>query len=429
MSTAELFLEPGEVEAFIRETLSTEGLYVIGDEGREIGLCPYITFYVYHGPDEYLDVAGKMIAIYEEFAALIDEPFQLIWKGDTQDWLPANDKRLPRDLYNHAKRQKDKARPFWLLATDMDSDATTARWAISAKVDDGLMKYSRLKLTFRHKWYRQNKARWHAFVQGCLDRLQPEHCYSGFEVGNGGFNILGAYESDVLERICADHFFGMDIDHPSKMGYHPYWLEEGETDVTSLGAGLRTPTWCFLLSPIWLAKLGKTEAEVRAELNDPRIEITAIPYRVGPHNPKGENALWIRLGELDLHPVEKGVPDLLAKANRLIRPVRCDYLKLLTLDPWDDDPNPRFDYVSSQRWMRRFDDDSDWPDAARRKSPVKTPETRLGIHAGQACPESGYWFTPAKAGSRRHFKQGETMPDLGTAWGSTIWQWDDQQTP
>lgn len=45
MSTAELFLEPDEADEFIRDTLATDGLVVIGDDGSEIGLCPYITFY------------------------------------------------------------------------------------------------------------------------------------------------------------------------------------------------------------------------------------------------------------------------------------------------------------------------------------------------------------------------------------------------
>ncbi len=430
MSTAELFLEPEEVEEFIRDTLATDTLFVIGDEGSEIGLCPYITFYVYHTKDDYLAIADKMIAIYGEFSKLIDEPFQLVWKPDTQDWLSADDKRLPRleDLPALAHKKQDDLRPFWIRATDQESPVTTARWAIATDVDDGIMDYTTLKLTFRHKWYNQNQARWRAFVKECIAQLQPEHCYSGFEVGNGGFNILGAYESDVLERICADYFYGMDIDHPSKMGFHPYWQKDGKSDGSDLGAGIRTPTWCFLLSPVWLAKLGKTEADVRAELDDPRIEITAIPYAVSPHNPNGEPALWIRLGELDLHPVENGIPDLLVKANRLIRPIRCDYLNLLTLDPWMDDPNPRFEYESSLRWMRRFDENSDWPNAEKRKagSPA-APAARLRCPAGDACPKAGYWMTPAKADSRRPFKAGEIMPSLGGDYGDTIWQWDERQ--
>lgn len=48
--------------------------------------------------------------------------------------------------------------------------------------------------------------------------------------------------------------------------------------------------------------------------------------------------------------------------------------------------------------------------------------------AGQPCPKEGYWFTPAKAGSRRHFKADEIMPDLGSKTWACIWQWDDNQT-
>ncbi len=447
MSTADLFLEPDEIEEFIQETLADDLLLWIGDEGREIGLCPYITFYVYHTPADYISVADKMIAIYEAFEKMVDEPFKLVWKDDTQDWLPAGDKRLLKDLHAQAIKCKNDLTMFEIGATDQDTVSTTARWAISGTADDGIMAYSRLKLTFRHKWYNRNTARWQAFVKECIASLQPEQCYSGFEVGNGDFNFLGAYECDVLERICADYFYGMDIDHPMRMSPHSYRyhrddalfypeLVEGDdpsqkyTDPTDLGAGLRTPTWCFLLTPYWRAKLGKSEAEVRAELDDPRIEITAIPFAVGPHNPNGEAALWIRLGELDLHPVKNGVPDLLIKANRLIRPVRCDDLMLLTLDPWDDDPNPRFDYESSLRWMRRFDEDSDWPNAEIRAKFAPGHVKRPNVLAGNPCPEVGWWFTPAQANSRRYFKQGEVMPSVGGDYGLTFWQWSpDQSAP
>lgn len=452
MSTADLFLEPDEVEEFVRDTLASDTLFVIGDEdGPEYGLCPYITFYIYHKPEDYLPLVDKMVVIYREFSKLIDEPFQLVFKDDTQDWLPEGDKRLPRleEFPALARKQQEDLRSFWIMATDQEEVSSSARWAFAANVDDGGMDYSTLKLTFRHKWYKQNQTRWQAFVQDCIAQLQPEHCYSGFEVGNGGFNILGAYESDVMERICADYFYGMDVDHVSKMGFHSFCyhrddpifdpeaiegltnLPENYTNPTNLGAGLRTPTWCFLLTPFWRAKLGKTEAQIRAELDDPRIEINAIPYTAGPHNPNGEPGLWIRLGELNLHPVDKGVPELLVKANRLIKPIRADYLKLLTLDAWEDDPNPRFDYESSLRWMRRFDEDSDWPDAEKRRLGRLGQTSRPNVPGNSPCPEPGWWFTPAAKGSRRYFKQGDIMPRIeGSAYGDTFWLWDaDQENP
>lgn len=47
--------------------------------------------------------------------------------------------------------------------------------------------------------------------------------------------------------------------------------------------------------------------------------------------------------------------------------------------------------------------------------------------AGQPCPREGFWFTPARSNSRRHFKAGEQMPDVGGDYGTTIWQWDETQ--
>lgn len=52
---------------------------------------------------------------------------------------------------------------------------------------------------------------------------------------------------------------------------------------------------------------------------------------------------------------------------------------------------------------------------------------RLRCMAGDHCPRTGYWFTPARSDSRRSFREGEVMPALGGDYGTTIWQWDDNQ--
>lgn len=52
---------------------------------------------------------------------------------------------------------------------------------------------------------------------------------------------------------------------------------------------------------------------------------------------------------------------------------------------------------------------------------------RLRCQAGQPCPASGFWFSPARQTSRRSFTQGELMPEVGGDYGTTIWQWDEQQ--
>jgi hypothetical protein len=55
------------------------------------------------------------------------------------------------------------------------------------------------------------------------------------------------------------------------------------------------------------------------------------------------------------------------------------------------------------------------------------PTERLRCEAGQPCPKEGWWFTPAGSG-RRYFKQGQIMPNLGSDFGQTIWQWAQDQS-
>ena len=52
----------------------------------------------------------------------------------------------------------------------------------------------------------------------------------------------------------------------------------------------------------------------------------------------------------------------------------------------------------------------------------------LRVEGGEACPRTGYWHTPAKEDSRRHFKQNDIMPVFeGASYGATIWQWSENQ--
>ena len=367
MTTAELAFQQSEIEWLVAETQANTWLSVIGPDDRGMGLCPYVTFYVHHQRRSYMAVAEKFISIWERFAELRDEPFKHVFKSRTQVWLKPTDKRFPPDLRAEAEYHYKERESYYLKGTDGDSPDESPRWSYAARVTHvPTLTYSTLKLVFRHKWYAEgNQERWKEFVRDCVRLLRPDQCYMGYEVGNGNLSVMSSYEADVLERICADHFYGMDIDHPSTMGFHYFDpIRKGNVNPCRLGAGLRAPTWCFMLSPAWQRKLGKGEAQIRAELADPRIRITAIPFARSALNPEGANGLWIELGELDLYPVAQGVPELLAKANRLIQPIRCNDLRLISLDPWDDDPNPRFDFESTPLWMGRFDEGSAWTSQA-----------------------------------------------------------------
>jgi len=63
---------------------------------------------------------------------------------------------------------------------------------------------------------------------------------------------------------------------------------------------------------------------------------------------------------------------------------------------------------------------------ARNYQPTNEPQIAR-IDAGKPCSKTGYWFTPAKADSRRHFNQGDVMPGfIDSHWGDTIWYWSGE---
>ncbi|WP_396267989.1 hypothetical protein [Ideonella sp.] len=69
--------------------------------------------------------------------------------------------------------------------------------------------------------------------------------------------------------------------------------------------------------------------------------------------------------------------------------------------------------------------DEEDPTAPASAAPRNTGGLRC--EAGQPCPQSGYWFTPARANSRSCFERGQVMPSTGGDYGATIWQWDANQ--
>ena len=82
-------------------------------------------------------------------------------------------------------------------------------------------------------------------------------------------------------------------------------------------------------------------------------------------------------------------------------------------------------------WLLRIDDSSyremqfyprDWADYARL---CPSPPIESMLHSGQACPQSGWWWSDAHHDSLCHFEAGDIFPDVasGVARGITVWRW------
>jgi hypothetical protein len=232
--------------------------------------------------------------------------------------------------------------------------------------------------------------------------LKPLHGYMGL-------GIQQSYEHEdfqAMEYELAQEFNGLDVGNPA-------------VGSKTFRGGFKSVNWYTILDDQWVSKLGGVEL-IRSQLNDERIQL--LPYSHGLVVKAGE---WPELGWIKKNPF----PELYVKVNRVLKPARAPEVQSFHYGSVAGEA--RFGPRSSNEWLRRFDDAPE-----TQAKPVKgsgkvvrlkpaPADTRGRCEAGQPCPREGHWFTPAQAGSRRFFKAGEVMPEVGGDYGLTIWQWDE----
>jgi len=317
------------------------------DNGEyELAVMPFITFYFTYAPGKALETSLAMIDIHEDFERLLGHPYKVQTHPHSERPHPYGSKRLG-DLREWARRTRDD-KSFLFDVTDDKNHRNSPThagyfWRGAYRGPEN-GSYSSIQFYYRWQWWLDNQDAWRRFVQRTIERLRPEQVYSGFAMANP-LEFGTRSEVTVWDRALTPHFHGLDTDYPFGMHFTP-----------ALPTGLRPPTWGFFLSDIWREKLSIDRQAVRAALDDPRIRIDDLSC-----------GQWIELGpQPELYPVEEGVPELPVLLNRLLRPLRHTRLDLLGFGEWDGDPNERFNMPDSQRWLARFDEDSDWPSAAQR---------------------------------------------------------------
>ncbi len=345
MSTPAPFLDQDDV-AGMREALIEWPNSTWGNEEQELGVSPFLSFYFLYDTNRTTEICELMVDIHEAFQKLTGNQYTIATHPRSNQPYPCTSKRLP-DLRDVARKTK-KGDYFWFdYTSEINSISSPATAAYFKKYRDYMNDreepaervYSHIQLYYRWSWFRENRAAWREFVQQTIDRLKPEVVYSGFAFANPLGRHAGT-EVTVWERAMAPHFYGLDIERPPEMN--------------CIGFGLRPPTWGFLLSDTTLCKLRMVRQQAKSALSHPAIHISEL-----------QHGLWIELGdEPSLYPVEDGVPELPKLLNRLIKPIRDDHVSLIGFFPSADDPNERFTAADATRWLRRFDDDADWPGTA-----------------------------------------------------------------
>ncbi|MFH6597416.1 type VI immunity family protein [Ectopseudomonas khazarica] len=207
--------------------------------------------------------------------------------------------------------------------------------------------------------------------------------------GYGGLSSSLPYDYDSYmpaEYQLAQNYMGLEVDTLA------YWMGN------RLQEHIKGVNWFTVLGNAYVDRLGGEDA-IRHSLSG-RGDIDFFNYDYG---------LIIRAGQYpDLGAAEDGPPAAYVAVNKVVKPVRIPNPDSLhSYSPYGD----CFDEESTARWYARFD----------REHEDHIPSS---IPAGQPCSREGYWYSPAKQSSRRHFRQGEIMPELkDSSWGATIWYW------
>lgn len=276
------------------------------------------------------------------------QPYLIGTHPDSERPHPYGSRRLP-DLRDFARKAKKGDYFSFNVSSETNPRSSPASAGYFWKLRDYMndredprnRSYSSIQFYYRWAWFKENKSAWRDFVLQSIERLRPEVVYSGFAFANPLEHGTRA-EVSVWERALTPHFYGLDIDVPF--------------GAARLGDGIRPPTWGFLLSDSNCRKLDLSREQVRDRLHHPEIDIFEV-----------SSGLWIELGdEPSLYPVEDGVPAFPKFLNCLLKPIRNDHTDLLGFAQWDGDPNERFNDKDAVRWLRRFDDDSDWPSVEQR---------------------------------------------------------------
>jgi hypothetical protein len=135
MSTSEVFLSEQEASNFIKEFYKDFN-YIYGYKDQEFGICPYITFYIYHKDGEVKEILNKISDLYAEFEmSIIDKPFKLRFKCDTEVWKKADNwVKNSNEMLIEMEQVFKKYLVYFLGATTADADMQSARWALEGNI-------------------------------------------------------------------------------------------------------------------------------------------------------------------------------------------------------------------------------------------------------------------------------------------------------
>ncbi|MEN4919129.1 type VI immunity family protein [Achromobacter spanius] len=228
------------------------------------------------------------------------------------------------------------------------------------------------------------KARFESFLLKCCALLRPLH-------GAAGLGIQQCHDSEDYETIeyeIAWAYRGIDIC--------------GATGNEAWREGYCNLNWYTFLAHHWVATLGTPE-ELKTKLNDDRIAL--LPYEWGTAIRAGD---WPALGKAQTDPR----PELYVKVNNAIRALRVQDIGSLHYGSIAGEV--RFNPLTSNLWLRRFDTPQEIKDVIDESGKVKTSERHfLRMPSGTPCPWPGIWICEEEPSQgRQRFMHNDPLPEV-----------------
>ncbi|MGY2293345.1 type VI immunity family protein [Pseudomonas sp. SDO528_S397] len=253
--------------------------------------------------------------------------------------------------------------------------------------EDSARSYIKIVLPWNTLETTTGRAQYNTWIKYLCDQVGADHGY-------GGLSTILPFDYDSympIEFELAQKHSGLEVDSM------PHSLSLELIDF------IKGVNWQTIISNDFIEKLGGKDALILALSGHKNISLS--PYNDG---------LIIQAGDFPEVGIANNhlLPAYVA-VNKIIKPLRIPNPdQLHQYSPYGN----CFEAESTAKWYARFDQEPCEVDSPPR------------IEAGQPCTKQGYWFTPAQSNSRRHFKQGEIMPNFSDSnWGDTLWYWSGEE--
>ncbi|WP_080509381.1 DUF3396 domain-containing protein [Chromobacterium subtsugae] len=343
----------------------------------------------------------KVLGCFDRFVEQFGEHLQ----GQFHDFSGRGFTSLRKDSIAKAKEKlsgsvDEGLAVFWVLQSEKNGEVA-AEYSISALTSNaesdpyGAMSCVKIMLPWQLLADADGEQKFREWVRYFCETLDVDHGYAGLAC-----NLpYDRHQFQPYEFQIAQRYSGLMVDSSA--------LIDGD----NLSDHIKGVSWLTLLGPRYIEQLGGIDV-LKQQLQLPDVSVQET----------NNGRLIVQAGVLpDVGAPENGHPPAYVAVNQVLKPIRVPNPE--QLHTCMDDAEG-FTKANTLEWYARFDDAEPVP-----TMPAEAPASGLRCEGGNACPEGGIWWTPARTDSRQPFQKGDIMPAFhDSSYGATIWYKETNQS-